>query len=64
MTLASMHAMFQVSIDVNDHSSPNFVWKIHIHIELCLPSRSCNYCRAEVVAELKLQEMLKFESVC
>ena len=61
MTLVSMHPIFQVSIDFCDHSSPNFVWKIHIRIQLCLLSQSCNQCRAEV-AELRLQELLEFGS--
>jgi hypothetical protein len=32
------------SIDFCDHSSSNFVWKIHAHIQLCLPSWSCSQC--------------------
>ena len=60
MTLASMHPIFQVSIEFCDHSSPNYVWKIHVHIQLCLPSRSCSQCQVEV-AELKLPSMFKVE---
>jgi hypothetical protein len=32
MTLASMHPMFQVSIEFCNFSSPNSVKKIHFHI--------------------------------
>ena len=53
--LASMHPMFQVSIVGYDHSSPNFVWKIHVHIQLCLPSRSCTLCRVEVAKVIEIQ---------
>ena len=50
--------MFQVLIDFCDHSSPNYVWEIHIHnIYPCLP--------AEVAAnvESKLQELMELGSV-
>ena len=63
MTLASMHPMFQVSIDFYNHSSPNYVCKISVHVWLCLPSWSCSQCRVKV-AEFKLQELLEFGSVC
>ena len=62
MTLTSMHPMFQVSIDFCDLSSPNFVWKIHAHLQLCWPSRSCSHSRVEV-AKLKLQKLLEFGNV-
>ena len=34
MTLASTHPMLEVSIDFYDHSSPNSLWKIYVHIQL------------------------------
>jgi hypothetical protein len=55
MALASMHSMFQVSVNLCDHSSPNYVWKIHVHNF----TYSCA-CQAEatVNGELKLQSRI------
>ena len=56
MTLASMHPIFQVSIDFVIHSSSNYVWKIHVHIVVLakpklqlVPSQSCKVKIARVI---------------
>ena len=59
MTFTSMHPVFQVSIDFCDHSSPNSIQKVHVHIQLCLPSRSCHQCPVEV-AESKVARVMSW----
>jgi hypothetical protein len=58
MTLASMHPMFQVLINFRDRSLPNHVPKIHIHIEMCLLSRSYSQCWVEIAPVIGIWKCL------